>query len=49
VQARNLASYAPRRIEWYVRKMAPTSTLIISPISWVDPSLKTDGEKRRVG
>jgi hypothetical protein len=49
VQARKLASYAPRRIEWYVRKMAPISTLIISPISRVDPSLKADGEKGRVG
>src|SRR5215210_8708098 len=25
------ASYALRRIEWYVRKMAPSSTLIIPP------------------
>jgi hypothetical protein len=41
----NFASYASRPIEWYVRKMAPTSTLIISPISRVDPSLKADGEK----
>ena len=31
VKARKLASYAPRRIEWYIRKMAPTSTLIIPP------------------
>ena len=31
VTACKLASYAPRRIEWYIRKMAPTSTLIIPP------------------
>jgi hypothetical protein len=41
----NLASYAPRPIEWYVRKMAPINTLIIFPISRVEPSLKSEGEK----
>jgi hypothetical protein len=41
----NVASYVPRRLEWYVRKMAHSGTHIIPPISRVGPLLKTDGEK----